>query len=66
MNIEKFELEWWLNPLDAVATHNMGSSCCKPMTMQDLFEICDVSQEEVFGELAQMSFTMDTSRVCRA
>ncbi|MBQ9316779.1 MAG: aminotransferase class I/II-fold pyridoxal phosphate-dependent enzyme [Atopobiaceae bacterium] len=55
MNIEKFELEWWLNPLDAVATYNMGSSCCKPMNMQDLFEICDVSQEEVFGELAHMS-----------
>ncbi len=55
MNIEKFELEWWLNPLDAVATYNMGSSCCKPMNMQDLFEICGVSQEEVFDELAHMS-----------
>ena len=33
MNIEKFELEWWLNPYDAIATYNMGSSCCKPMNM---------------------------------
>ena len=55
MNIEKFELEWWLNPYDAIATYNMGSSCCKPMNMQDLFEICEVSQEEVFDELAHMS-----------
>ena len=45
MNIEKFELEWWLNPLDSKATYNMGSSCCKPMTMEELFEITGVSQE---------------------
>ena len=55
MNIEKFELEWWLNPLDAVATYNMGSSCCKPMNMQELFELDGVSRGEVMDEIASMS-----------
>ena len=55
MNIEKFELEWWLNPYDAIATHNMGSSCCKPMNMQELFELDGVSRDEVMGEIANMS-----------
>ena len=55
MNIEKFELEWWLNPYDAIATHNMGSSCCKPMNMQELFELDGVSRDEVMDELASMS-----------
>ncbi len=55
MNIEKFELEWWLNPYDAIATHNMGSSCCKPMNMQELFELDGVSRDEVMDEIANMS-----------
>ena len=55
MNIEKFELEWWLNPLDAIATYNMGSSCCKPMNMQELFELDGVSRDEVMDEIANMS-----------
>ena len=55
MNIEKFELEWWLNPYDAIATHNMGSSCCKPMNMQELFELDGVSRDEVMDEIASMS-----------
>ena len=55
MNIEKFELEWWLNPYDAIATHNMGSSCCKPMNMQELFELDGVSRDEVMDAIANMS-----------
>lgn len=55
MNIEKFELEWWLNPYDAIATHNMGSSCCKPMNMQELFDLEGVSQDEVMDQIAHMS-----------
>lgn len=55
MNIEKFELEWWLNPYDAIATYNMGSSCCKPMNMQELFALSGVSQDEVMDQIAHMS-----------
>ena len=29
MKIDKFKVEYWLNPLDDKAKYNLGSSCCK-------------------------------------
>ena len=36
MDISKFKIEFWLNPYDDKAKHNLGSSCCKPVTVSEL------------------------------
>ena len=39
MKIARFDLEFWLNPLDSVAKYNFGSSCCKPVTVSEMLEL---------------------------
>ena len=39
MDIARFELEFWLNPLDDKAEYNFGSSCCKPVTVGEMLEL---------------------------
>ena len=55
MNIDKFKIEYWLNPLDAVAKYNLGSSCCKPVTLKEMLEMTDTDKEAFFHELEEMS-----------
>ena len=35
MDISKFKIEFWLNPYDDKAKYNLGSSCCKPVTVSE-------------------------------
>lgn len=55
MNIERFELEFWLNPLDDKAKYNFGSSCCKPVTVSEMLDLTGTDQEAFFREIASMS-----------
>ena len=51
MNIARFDLEFWLNPLDSVAKYNFGSSCCKPVTVSEMLELTGTDREEFFKEI---------------
>ena len=55
MNIARFDLEFWLNPLDSVAKYNFGSSCCKPVTVSEMLELTGTDREEFFKEIENMS-----------
>ena len=46
MDIARFELEFWLNPLDDKAEYNFGSSCCKPVTVGEMLELTGTDREE--------------------
>lgn len=55
MNISKFKVEFWLNPLDDKAKYNLGSSCCKPVTVNELLQLTNTDRDGFFGELGRMS-----------
>ena len=55
MDIARFELEFWLNPLDDKAEYNFGSSCCKPVTVGEMLELTGTDREEFFREVEGMS-----------
>ena len=55
MDIARFELEFWLNPLDDKAEYNFGSSCCKPVTVGEMLELTGTDREEFFREVEAMS-----------
>lgn len=55
MKIERFELEFWLNPLDDKAKYNFGSSCCKPVTVSEMLELTGTDRQEFFREIENMS-----------
>lgn len=55
MKIARFDLEFWLNPLDSVAKYNFGSSCCKPVTVSEMLELTGTDREEFFREIENMS-----------
>ncbi|QIB70058.1 aminotransferase class I/II-fold pyridoxal phosphate-dependent enzyme [Aminipila butyrica] len=55
MNISKFKVEYWLNPLDDKAEYNLGSSCCQPVTVEQLLEMTGTDKEGFFQEISSMS-----------
>ena len=55
MDISKFKIEFWLNPYDDKAKHNLGSSCCKPVTVSELLELTGTDRDALFAEIEQMS-----------
>ena len=55
MDIARFELEFWLNPLDDKAEYNFGSSCCKPVTVGEMLELTGTDREAFFREVEGMS-----------
>lgn len=55
MKISKFKIEYWLNPLDAVAKYNLGSSCCQPVTLKEMLEMTNTDKEDFFEELENIS-----------
>ena len=55
MDIARFELEFWLNPLDDKAEYNFGSSCCKPVTVGEMLELTGTDRDEFFREVEGMS-----------
>ena len=55
VKIDRFELEFWLNPLDSKARYNFGSSCCKPVTVAEMLELTGTDREEFLREIEAMS-----------
>lgn len=55
MKISKFKIEYWLNPLDAVAKYNLGSSCCQPVTLNEMLTLTGTDKDQFFKELENMS-----------
>ena len=55
MNIDKFKVEYWLNPLDDKAKFNLGSSCCKPVTVNEMLKLTGAGREKFYYELDNMS-----------
>ena len=55
MEIARFELEFWLNPLDSKAKYNFGSSCCKPVTVSEMLALTGTDRDEFFREIENMS-----------
>ena len=55
MNISKFKVEFWLNPLDDKAKYNLGSSCCKPVTVKEFLELTNTDSAAFFTEIENMS-----------
>ncbi|MDM5333109.1 aminotransferase class I/II-fold pyridoxal phosphate-dependent enzyme [Ureibacillus composti] len=55
MNIKDFKLEKWLNPIVDDAKYNLGSSCVKAFTVEELFEFIGADVFEFTKELQKMS-----------
>lgn len=55
MDISKFKVEFWLNPLDDKAKYNLGSSCCKPVTVKEFLELTNTDRDGFFKEIESMS-----------
>ena len=49
MKLAWFGVEEWLNPMDSLAKINLGSSCVKAITMDELFRV--TGEEQVLQEL---------------
>ena len=55
MNIEKFKVEEWLNPRDASCKYNLGASCVKALSVEELFTLIGEDIEPFIQELRTMS-----------
>ncbi len=55
MRIDNFKVEEWLNPLDPIAKYNLGSSCCKPVSVKEFLELTDTDPDKFFQDLEGMS-----------
>ena len=57
MYIKEFKLEKWLNPLveDSKCKYNLGSSCVKPLTVEELFEVTGEDINKFLEEVRTMS-----------
>lgn len=55
MIIKDFKLEKWLNPIVEDAKYNLGSSCVKAFTVEELFEFIGEDLNEFLKELPKMS-----------
>lgn len=55
MILADFLVEQWLNPMDSKAKHNLGTSCVKAMTMDELFRVTGQDEEAFLKDMATMS-----------
>src|SRR5665647_697531 len=55
MELKSFLIEQWLNPMDSKAKHNLGSSCVKALTMDELFKVTGQDEEAFLKDLSTMS-----------
>jgi len=51
MRIDNFKVEEWLNPLDDKAKYNLGSSCCKPVSVAEFLELTGTDEKEFMEEI---------------
>lgn len=55
MSIERFKVEEWLNPRDHQSKYNLGASCVKAFTFEELFEFLEQDSDEFISDLSKMS-----------
>ncbi|MCR4712040.1 MAG: aminotransferase class I/II-fold pyridoxal phosphate-dependent enzyme [Clostridia bacterium] len=55
MKMAEFLVEQWLNPMDSKAKYNFGSSCCKALTMDELFRVTGQDEGEFLKFMETMS-----------
>ncbi|WP_411740059.1 aminotransferase class I/II-fold pyridoxal phosphate-dependent enzyme [Peribacillus sp. S4] len=55
MNVKEFKLEKWLNPRVDSAKFNLGASCVKAFTVEELFDFIGEDVNEFLKELQKMS-----------
>ncbi|SHJ25787.1 Aspartate/methionine/tyrosine aminotransferase [Dethiosulfatibacter aminovorans DSM 17477] len=55
MRIEDFKLEQWLNPRDASCDYNLGASCVKAFTFNEMLEFVGENPEEILKDIGEMS-----------
>jgi aspartate/methionine/tyrosine aminotransferase len=56
MRLAEFKLEKWLNPKDPIAEYNLGASCVKALSLEDLFDLIGEDLDGFFNdELRKMS-----------
>ena len=55
MKLAWFGVEEWLNPMDSLAKINLGSSCVKAITMDELFRVTGEDQAAFMKDMETMS-----------
>lgn len=55
MKLDDFKLEQWLNPRAAGCTHNLGASCVKAMTLNELMSCVGLDGGAFLDEIGDMS-----------
>lgn len=55
MKMAWFGVEEWLNPMDSLAEVNLGSSCVKAITMDELFRVTGQDEAAFLKEMETMS-----------
>lgn len=55
MYVKDFKLEQWLNPRVDSAKYNLGASCVRAFTLEELFEFIGEDMNEFLKELQKMS-----------
>jgi hypothetical protein len=51
MILADFLVEQWLNPMDSKAEHNLGTSCVRAMTMDELFRVTNQDEDAFLEEM---------------
>ena len=55
MKLAWFGVEEWLNPMDSLAKINLGSSCVKAFTMDELFRVTGQDEQAFLKDMETMS-----------
>ncbi len=55
MKIDKFKLEYWLNPRDPLCKYNLGASCVKALKLEELLELAGVDKDAFMAQLGETS-----------
>jgi len=55
MKIDEFILEYWLNPRDPLCKYNLGASCVKAFTVEELFAFLGLSVNDFLNDVKEMS-----------
>jgi len=51
MEIKNFKIDDWLNSREPLAKFNLSSSCCKPVTIEELLALTDITPDVFFRQL---------------
>lgn len=55
MRIDEFKVETWLNPRDHACKYNLGASCVKAFTVEELLALCGAPVNDFCDQLKKMS-----------